>query len=517
TRGLAYSRLPTTEGDLDVEIQMPEQPQQRMDTWKIAAPCLFLLCFLVVYMDVLNFDMFPNPFTHFRRSEFREESFELELNATTLKEFFEATTMEVAQTTTWRTTIEASVLTSVINEAAFFRPRPEVAHVDCARLLRNDKQYMKKIAKKRPRLLEHVKLDMSCEAIKKRILPPRNPDTGFPIMYTRIVHTDYEFLEDQLTTNYADENVFCYSIDKKASRIFHERMFNLEKCLPNVIVPRKEEDVDGSGHNQNEAHLDCMRAVRGRKWEYAMLLQNHDVMIKSHGEMTEILKIYGGANDVEISHCPDGRCISSLEKNLGKLELCPKSLEGAESAKCNSSTIQWGKGAMQAILSRAAIDFLFDQVNIYPLMREMNAMGFGVDEQLYESLQITSEIPLPGGFHHKCRERPAQYISRISVWTGSENDCRSGRLRHSICIYGVEDLPFLAESKFVMANKMMPDFDQAVTSCVSELLFNRTRDGSKIDRKYYENINTVRYHHERKKPGFSINKFKCDLTSRSRH
>ncbi|GMT11988.1 hypothetical protein PFISCL1PPCAC_3285, partial [Pristionchus fissidentatus] len=156
-----------------------------------------------------------------------------------------------------------------------------------------------------------------------RILPARNPDTGFPIMYARIVYMDYEFLEEQLATNYAAENVFCFSIDKKASREFHERMAALAKCLPNVVVASREEYMDSAGHNQNEAHLDCMREMRNRKWEYAMLLQNHDVMIKTHSEMTEILKIYGGANDVEIVPCPNYRCLSKLEKNLGKLKLCP--------------------------------------------------------------------------------------------------------------------------------------------------------------------------------------------------
>ncbi|GMR62776.1 hypothetical protein PMAYCL1PPCAC_32971, partial [Pristionchus mayeri] len=72
--------------------------------------------------------------------------------------------------------------------------------------------------------------------LKNRILPPRNPDTGFPIAYARLVFKDYEFLEDQLLTNYATENVFCYAIDKKASRTFRERFFKLEECLPNVVV-----------------------------------------------------------------------------------------------------------------------------------------------------------------------------------------------------------------------------------------------------------------------------------------
>lgn len=40
---------------------------------------------------------------------------------------------------------------------------------------------------------------------------------------------------------------------------------------------------------------------------------------------------------------------------------------------------------------------------------------------------------------------------------------------------------------------MMPDFDQAVTFCISELLFNRTRDGATIEKDFYSNINAVRF------------------------
>ncbi|GMT12171.1 hypothetical protein PFISCL1PPCAC_3468, partial [Pristionchus fissidentatus] len=74
-----------------------------------------------------------------------------------------------------------------------------------------------------------------------------------------------------------------------------------------------------------------------------------------------------------------------------------------------------------------------------------------------------------------------------------------------------EDLPLLASATSVMANKMLPEFDYAITSCISELLFNRTRDGVIISdkhRHFYENINGVRYHRERNLPCFDINKFK---------
>ncbi|GMR35022.1 hypothetical protein PMAYCL1PPCAC_05217 [Pristionchus mayeri] len=419
---------------------------------------------------------------------------------------------------------------SAREEIRFVKQRPEAAHVDCARLYLNDTEYMKELAKTRPALPSVSTIVLSCETIRNRFFPARNPDINFPVLHARIVFQDYEFLEEQLATNYASENVYCFSIDFKAPSIFHEQIHNLERCLPNVFVSRDDLEFDSAGHNQNEAHLNCMKTVLHRNWEYAILMQNHDVIIKTHGEITEILKIYGGANEIDVGQCPDHRCIESLEMNLGKLKLCPKSLNATETKKCESSNITWGKGAMQGMLSRAAVDYIFDEIDVVPLMKQMNDMGYGVDEQLYGSLQVTTEIRFPGAFHVKCRDNDSQSITRLTntrpafygmkkrlrsvvnwITNSPDNDCPSGRQRHASCIFGIEDLPTLAAAKQVMANKILPNFDIAVTSCLSELLFNRTRDGPNIDRRFYENINKVRYHRDSSKPGFNIDEFKCEL------
>lgn len=50
-------------------------------------------------------------------------------------------------------------------------------------------------------------------------------------------------------------------------------------------------------------------------------LQNHDVIIKSPYEIVEIYKSLGGANDVEITPCPDGRWNHSLKWDARSLKL----------------------------------------------------------------------------------------------------------------------------------------------------------------------------------------------------
>ncbi|CAK5038551.1 unnamed protein product [Meloidogyne enterolobii] len=50
-----------------------------------------------------------------------------------------------------------------------------------------------------------------------------------------------------------------------------------------------------------KAHLSCFKELinKGRKWEYLVTLQNHDIQIKTNEEMVQIFKWLDGACDAE--------------------------------------------------------------------------------------------------------------------------------------------------------------------------------------------------------------------------
>ncbi|GMT21383.1 hypothetical protein PFISCL1PPCAC_12680, partial [Pristionchus fissidentatus] len=94
-----------------------------------------------------------------------------------------------------------------------FRKRPKVAHIDCARLLRGDHRYERRLSKQS--LVPNDNLDMSCTAIRERVQSRSNPLHTFPIAFAKIVYKDYEFLEEQLAVSYSTEHTFCFSVDQK--------------------------------------------------------------------------------------------------------------------------------------------------------------------------------------------------------------------------------------------------------------------------------------------------------------
>ncbi|VDL80574.1 unnamed protein product [Nippostrongylus brasiliensis] len=155
-----------------------------------------------------------------------------------------------------------------------FTRREETAHVDCGRVLRGDIAYTSAVAAKRP-VLSSKPPDMSCEAIKKRVLPPiPMKEMKFGVAYARIVYRDYVLIEEELRSSYHPQNFFCYSIDKKADQDFHTKMKQLSSCIPNTFLTTEEYDVDSAGHYMDHAFYKCMfYLVKKPGWGYMLLLQ----------------------------------------------------------------------------------------------------------------------------------------------------------------------------------------------------------------------------------------------------
>lgn len=391
-----------------------------------------------------------------------------------------------------------------------YRRRPETAHIDCKRIFDGDKAYTSEIAEKRVKMIPTKDLDKSCSAVRRRVLPPSNLDPiKFGVAFARIVYTDYEMIEDEVRRLYHPQNTFCFAIDKKAPKEFHEAMLSLASCLPNILLLPEEKAVDSGGHNVNLAHYNCMKALINKPgWGYLMLLQNHDVVGKSIYELVDIYEIMGGANDVEIT--------PEIGRANKKFAWTPKSLqlfrnETGISDEILNQKMKMAKGAAQSSMSHAAVEWMVRTANLDKFIEQMNSGGFGVDEQFMESFQVSDFLGMPGHFTDAClkEKKNTEFVTRMSRWVyGSSEKCGTKTVRHAICLLGVEDLPSIATFPNLMFNKMMPDFDYGAVDCIGELIFNRTvhrRVDHILETSYYANMVNVIYHKNRNNPDFKLN------------
>ncbi|EYC05286.1 hypothetical protein Y032_0083g1681 [Ancylostoma ceylanicum] len=286
-----------------------------------------------------------------------------------------------------------------------FRRRPETAHVQCDRILHGDLEYVEKIAKNRTTLISRD-IDMDCGAVRSRILPPKRmkPLHPFGVAYARIVYESYEFIEDELRSSYHPQNFFCYSVDSKADDEFNERIETLQECLPNVFVTKARFDINRFGQFMNHAYYECFKLLAPQQgWGYLILMQNYDIMTKSVYETAAILDRLGGANDVHIRPCEDNRWNHTAKWDARSLKLFRD--EARTDPEKLNATLTMARGAVHASLSRAAVDWMVNTVDLTKLLDQLNINVLGVDEVLLPTLQVSEALDMPGRFTANCMKK----------------------------------------------------------------------------------------------------------------
>ncbi|CAB63388.1 EGF-like domain-containing protein [Caenorhabditis elegans] len=396
----------------------------------------------------------------------------------------------------------------------FYIKRPETQHVDCGRILNGDKEYLQTFSNNnRIPLIKNSYLNMSCSSLQSRIQPEQFNFKTFKsgsVAFARIVFEDYEFIEKQVQMSWHPDNVFCFVIDTKSSKEFKTNMKKLADCFENIIVLPSKHSFDSSGHNQNLGHTECMQSLlQFENWTYLLLLQNHDVISKSVYELARIFEILGGANDVNIGKEIDQRRVPGLKWDPKNLKLFRN--ESGLDDELLKKPMKIASGYVQASLSRAAVEWLINTVDLTLFINQFDRTKYGGDEQLISSFQVNSQFEMPGHFTDECSKYRYGHdqISRMTQWAGGDvKRCASKTIRHGICLIGIEDFRAVSEMPVIMFNKMLPSFDYSIIDCTAELLFNRTflnQTNIKLNEKYYEEMVTVIYHKDHKNPGYHLN------------
>ncbi|KAL3076217.1 hypothetical protein niasHT_038354 [Heterodera trifolii] len=416
--------------------------------------------------------------------------------------------------------------------------------LDCARLFANDQKYIAEMAKRRIRRENDPPddaLEMSCEAIRSRNRfwhaengTERAKREGnekeeeeewhgnYSLAQIRAVYKDYVLLEMELASTFSPLNWYCYVVDSASNALFKRRVQTLANCFPNVLIG-DERKMESSGMGMMEATLDCFGRLTTaqRKWEYVSLLQNHDMAIKTRVQMAQIFAWMDGANDVDILP-PGGRV-----GNIAAMDWSFTALNLFKNASRNSAAIAHGfpahlmlaKGYFQVSLSRAMVEFIQRELNLTELVRRLNLIGYGRDEILFTTLHSADQLNAPGGFTQTCFSRKGggrtNHLTRESLWMPNPS-CASGHSFHSICMFGIEDLPQLATFPHLFVNKFLPSFDFGAAICMYERMFNMTylnTGGEQLDKmEPLVNKSVVE-----QLPNVKFQRFKRDMLLRSKN
>uniref|UniRef100_A0A1I7UGN0 Protein kinase domain-containing protein n=1 Tax=Caenorhabditis tropicalis TaxID=1561998 RepID=A0A1I7UGN0_9PELO len=374
--------------------------------------------------------------------------------------------------------------------------RPETRHIDCGRILKGDRSYIPSVTGiNRVPLVPNPFLNMSCAAISSRITPklPMKPLSQGGIAFARTIYKDYEFIEKMVQMTWHPENRFCFVVDLKAKDSFKEQIKKLVECFPNqmVLLPITL-DLDSAGHNQNLAHTQCMKALLlHSNWSYLMLLQNHDITTKTVYEMDQVFEALGGANDVYTAPENEERRREDQKWDPESLKLFRNETQIPVEVLREPLTLS--SGSAEATLSRAAVKWLVETVNLSKFLEQQNDLEYGGDEQFIPTFQLNAQLGMPGHFTKQC-PNPLQITRMARFAFRNSSKCATKTVCHNACLFGVEDMKAMAELPYLVWNKVYPVFDWAVTECTAELLFNRTFLEQKeplFDLDYYKQLVTV--------------------------
>ncbi|KAI6170583.1 hypothetical protein M3Y97_01138000 [Aphelenchoides bicaudatus] len=406
---------------------------------------------------------------------------------------------------------------SPIKQTFSFKHSIETKNLDCQAFFAENNSVLENYTKQRVKIEEDPtwrSLPMNCKAIRERHYFQEDllyeEEATFPIAYARAVYTDYRFLEMELAASYAPQNHYCYAIDKKASWKFKKRMNALAKCFPNVYLTKKKYPMDRYGLNMGYSHLECMKTLFRFDWKYLILLQNHDVPLKTNQELIQIFEWYNGTNDVGALKAPP---LDSLNED--------KSWNQQNHQK--KIRLNFAKSFVQTSLSRKAVNFILQRMNLTGIIDKIHenssmidGVGMTKDELLTGTLNAEDRLNLPGGFTQHCLKQGIETdcLTRLTYWNG-KRQCRSKIYRHYMCIFGMEHMIELQSVPHLFANKFMPGEDFGAIACWFEFLQNQThlsRNLNRLDKVAYWELPQVRYNRERSSLGpdlFDINKFKC--------
>ena len=147
-------------------------------------------------------------------------------------------------------------------------------------------------------------MTMDCDKFKMSrgyvMESPSKIEKDFPIAFNILFHSNVEQLERLLRVLYRPQNQYCIHVDRKTPDNVLEAVEYIANCFENVFIASKLEIVIYASHTRLLADINCMKdhIARNQDWKYLLNLASSELPIRTNLELSEILKIFNGSNDI---------------------------------------------------------------------------------------------------------------------------------------------------------------------------------------------------------------------------
>ncbi|XP_026162498.1 beta-1,3-galactosyl-O-glycosyl-glycoprotein beta-1,6-N-acetylglucosaminyltransferase 7 [Mastacembelus armatus] len=298
--------------------------------------------------------------------------------------------------------------------------------------------------------------------------PLSHEEVAYPLAFIVTVHKELELFVRLLRAIYMPQNVYCIHVDAKVPLEYKAAVQKLVSCFQNIFLSSRSETVTYAGFSRLQADINCMKDLVKSKigWRKVVNLCGQDFPLQSNLELVQYMQsnkwrdrnMTPGVKQpasmryrTQLQYREDMESYGAL-KGLGlKKGLPPHNLE-----------VYFGTAYYA--LTRAFVDFVLKS----PIARdflEWSKDTFSPDEHYWVTLNHIEEAPgsyIDGGWEGDIR---------AIKWRDQEGKVHSGCKGYyvrDICIYGIDDLPWIIKRNSMFANKFESDTFPEALDCLEQ-------------------------------------------------
>lgn len=278
------------------------------------------------------------------------------------------------------------------------------------------------------------------------------------IAFGILIFKDVWQVERLLRSVYRPHHLYCVHVDKKSDQSVFAAITHIARCFPNVFVASERIDVGWCESTQLDAELSCMRELLQwkSKWSWFINLTGQEFPLRSMWQLTRILRALNGTNSIEVA----GQWFADEHR---KRPLRPFT---------DSHQMEATLGATHIIAVRGFVDYAVHSAEA-KAFRDFLVGSHCPEEAFFNTLNSSPRLQIPGGMTvtQSNLDGTRQFINRLKrFWRQPEGypPCESGRWKHDVCIFGVEDLSFMTDSarRELFVNKLYWNFQHLALDCL---------------------------------------------------
>ncbi|XP_068450439.1 beta-1,3-galactosyl-O-glycosyl-glycoprotein beta-1,6-N-acetylglucosaminyltransferase 7 [Clinocottus analis] len=303
--------------------------------------------------------------------------------------------------------------------------------------------------------------------------PLSQEEEDYPLAFIVTVHKELELFVRLLRAIYMPHNVYCIHVDHKASSEYKAAVLKLVSCFKNTFLSSRSETVTYGGFSRLQADINCMRDLAQSKigWRKVVNLCGQDFPVKSNLELVRYM---------QSKEWRDRNMTPGVKQPLHmrhRTQLQHREIIGSHVILTGPGltkgppphNLEVYFGTAYYALKRDFVDFVLKSPIAQDLL-EWSKDTFSPDEHYWVTLSHIKEAPgshLNGGWEGDVRS---------IKWRDQEgmvhNGCKGHYVR-DICIYGVEDLPWIINKNSMFANKFESDTFPEALDCLEH--WHRTK------------------------------------------